>query len=534
MRIALLLFAAGAALLSPLCAADLTFDDIVHASERPHEWLTYWGDYHAGRFRDLKQINSGNVQNLRVEWIFQTEVHGAFETVPLVVNGVMYFTAGDGNAYAIDATTGRSLWHFQYHMPEGARPCCGSQNRGLAMLGHQLFMATADAHLLSIDARTGNLIWNTEIVPARGIYGATLAPMIVKDKVVVGVAGGENGNRGFIDAYFAQDGKRAWRFWTVPGKGEPGSETWGGDSWQHGGGATWLTGTYDPELNLIYWGVGNPGPDLNGDVRPGDNLYTDSLVALDGDSGKLKWHYQFTPHDVYDWDAAEAPVLLDLPWNGKVRKLVLQANRNAFFYVLDRRTGEFLSAKAFAPQTWAKGFDAKGRPQKNANVEPSEAGTRVCPQSAGAANWMAPSYSPLTKLFYFNVREGCDVFFTSPPVFQEGKGFWGSIFRADTKERQWGRVTALDPLTGETKWTFRLYQPPWAGTLATAGNLLFAGDEDGYLMAFQADTGKLLWKINTGNRLATSPITYELNGKQYVTMPSGAALLTFALPEEQP
>jgi alcohol dehydrogenase (cytochrome c) len=255
---------------------------------------------------------------------------------------------------------------------------------------------------------------------------------------------------------------------------------------------------------------------------------------LDGDTGKLKWHYQFTPHDVYDWDAAETPMLLDLPWQGKVRKLVLQANRNAFFYVLDRVTGEFLSAKAFAPQTWAKGFDANGRPEKNPNVEPSAEGTRVCPQSAGAANWMAPSYSPLTKLFYFNVREGCDVYFTSPPVFQEGKGYWGSIFRAETNERQWGRVTALDPLTGETKWTFKLFQPPWAGTLATAGNLLFAGDEDGYLMAFQADTGKILWKMNTGTRLASSPITYELNGRQYVTMPAGAALLTFALPEQQP
>ena len=519
-------------LLFPSAASDVTFDRLVHASDYPKEWLSYWGDYSATRFRTLNQINDRNVQKLRVEWIYQTSVQGAFETVPLVVDGVMYFTSGGANAYAIDAASGRELWHYQYRVPEKARPCCGSQNRGLALLGNKLFMATPDARIVAIDRRNGQLLWNSEIIPAQSIYGASLAPLIVKNKVLVGISGGELGNRGFIDAYYASDGKRAWRFWTVPGKGEPGNETWGGDSWRHGAGATWMTGTYDPSLNLVYWGVGNPGPDLNGDVRPGDNLYTDSLVALDGDTGKLKWHYQFTPHDVYDWDASETPMLLDLPWNGITRKLVVQANRNAFFYVLDRATGEFLMAKPFAPQTWAKGFDAKGRPIKNANVEPSEGGTRVCPQSAGATNWMAPSYSPLTKLFYFNVREGCDVFFSSPPVYQQGKGYWGSIFRGETNERQWGRVTALNPLTGETKWIFKLYQSPWAGTLATSGNLVFAGEEDGYLMAFHAATGQLLWKINTGSRLATSPITYELNGRQYITMPSGSALLTFALPEE--
>jgi len=350
--------------------------------------------------------------------------------------------------------------------------------------------------------------------------------------VVVGVSGGEKGNRGLIDAYDAATGKRAWRFWSIPAKGEPGNETWGGDSWKQGGGPTWMTGTYDAELNTVYWGVGNPGPDLYGDVRPGDNLYSDSVVALDGETGTLKWHFQFTPHDVYDWDATETPMLLDLPWNGKPRKLLVQANRNAFFYVLDRVTGEFLMAKPFATQTWAKKIDNKGRPVKNPGVEPSAEGTRVCPQSAGATNWMAPSYSPVTGLFYFNVRQGCDVYYSSPPVYEEGKGYWGSIFRGETGERQWGRVAAIDPLTAETKWTYKLYQAPWAGTLATSGNLLFAGDEDGYLMAFNARTGELLWKINTGNRLAASPITFEIDGKQYVAMPSGSALLAFTLPDE--
>ncbi|HXE04578.1 MAG TPA: PQQ-dependent dehydrogenase, methanol/ethanol family [Bryobacteraceae bacterium] len=517
---------------SAICAADLPFDKIVNAASHPQEWLTYWGDYHATRYRDLNQIDDANVDRLRLQWIFQTGVPGAFETVPLVLDGIMYFTANNSSAYAIDARSGRELWRFQYTIPKDARPCCGTLNRGLAMIGSRLFMATPDAHLVAIDSRNGRLLWDSEIIPANGIYGASMAPLAFKDKVVVGVAGGEKGNRGLIDAYDAATGKRAWRFWTIPAKGEPGNETWGGDSWKHGGAPTWMTGTYDPELNTVYWGVGNPGPDLYGDVRPGDNLYSDSVVALDGDTGKLKWHFQFTPHDVYDWDAAETPMLLDLPWNGKPRKLLVQANRNAFFYVLDRVTGEFLMAKPFARQTWAKDIDSKGRPVKNPGVEPSAEGTRVCPQSAGAANWMAPSYSPATGLFYFNVREGCDVYYSSPPVYEEGKGFWGSIFRGETGERQWGRVTALDPLTAKTKWTYKLYQAPWAGTLATSGNLLFAGDEDGYLMAFNAKTGELLWKINTGNRLATSPITFELDGKQYIAMPSGSVLLAFALPDE--
>jgi alcohol dehydrogenase (cytochrome c) len=515
-----------------ICAADLPFDKIVHAASDPQEWLTYWGDYHATRYRDLNQIDDANVDQLRLQWIFQTGVPGAFETVPLVLDGVMYFTANNSSAYAIDARSGRELWRFQYTIPKDARPCCGTLNRGLAMIGRRLFMATPDAHLVAIDSRNGRLLWDSEIIRANGIYGASMAPLAFKDKVVVGVAGGEKGNRGLIDAYDAATGKRAWRFWTVPGKGEPGNETWGGDSWKRGGAPTWMTGTYDAELNTVYWGVGNPGPDLYGDVRPGDNLYSDSVVALDGDTGKLKWHFQFTPHDVYDWDAAETPMLLDLPWNGKPRKLLVQANRNAFFYVLDRVTGEFLMAKPFARQTWAKEIDSKGRPVKNPGVEPSAEGTRVCPQSAGATNWMAPSYSPATGLFYFNVREGCDVYYSSPPVYEEGKGFWGSIFRGETGERQWGRVTALDPLTAETKWTYKLYQAPWAGTLATSGNLLFAGDEDGYLMAFNAKTGALLWKVNTGNRLATSPITFEIDGKQYIAMPSGSVLLAFALPDE--
>jgi alcohol dehydrogenase (cytochrome c) len=512
-------------------ATDITFDRLVHAEQDPAQWLTYWGDYHANRFRDLKQINDGNVGELRLEWLFQTGASGAFETVPLVVDGVMYFTTPDTSINAADARSGRLLWHYQYRIPKDAKYCCGTINRGLAILGRRLFMLTPDTRLLAIDIRNGSLLWNVEVASSEGgAYGGTEAPLVVKDKVVLGTAAGDYGIRGFVDAYEAETGKRVWRFWTIPAPGEPGNETWGGDSWKHGGAATWMTGTYDPELNTVYWGIGNPAPNLYGAKRPGDNLYSDSVVALDADTGRLKWYFQFTPHDTHDYDATETPMLVDLLWHGRTRKLLLQANRNGFFYVLDRETGEFLLAKAFAKQTWAKDIDSKGRPIMIPNLEPTSEGTVVCPQCAGATNWMAPSYNPLTRLFYVNVREGCDIFFAEPPVYKEGTSYWATSFRAEAQEQQGGRVTAIDPLTGETRWKFPLYSAPWAGTLTTSGNLVFAGDEDGYLMALQADTGKLLWRVNTGSRLVTSPITYELDGKQYLTMPSGGVVLTFALP----
>jgi alcohol dehydrogenase (cytochrome c) len=298
-----------------------------------------------------------------------------------------------------------------------------------------------------------------------------------------------------------------------------------------GGGSTWMTGTYDPQLNTLYWGVGNPGPDLHGESRKGDNLYTCSLVALDPDNGTLKWHFQFNPHDTHDWDAAETPMLLDLNWKGRNRKLVVQANRNAFFYVLDRETGEFLMGKPFARQNWATELNAKGRPILMSHQEPSPEGSRVCPGLAGGTNWMAPSFNPDTKLFYFAVREQCDVYYTNPPVYIQGRPYWGSVSRGVTEEPEWGLLKALDPLTGETKWDFRYVHAPWGGTLSTAGGLIFAGDLDGYLMAFDAKIGNNLWRINTGSPIVNSPMTYMVKGRQYVTMPSGSALLTFALPE---
>ncbi len=518
------------ALAFALSAQDVTYDRLVHALSEQQNWLTYWGDYSAIRHRNLNQINTSNVKNLRVDWIYQTGQSGSFEAVPLVVDGVMYVTAANGYAYALDARSGRQLWLYKHAFPPGRK--ANGVNRGFAILGDRLFMVTFDGNIVALDARTGRLLWQTEMAPfTNGQYTATLAPIVIKDKVIAGISGAEFGIRGFIDAYDAATGKRVWRFWTVPAKGEPGGETWAGDSWTRGGGSTWMTGTYDPQLNTLYWGVGNPGPDLDGEPRKGDNLYTCALVALDPDTGKLKWHFQFTPHDMHDWDAAETPMLLDLNWKGRARKLVVQANRNAFFYVLDRETGEFLMGKPFARENWATELDGKGRPILMKNQEPSPEGTRLCPGLAGAANWMAPSYNPQTKLFYFAVREQCDVYYTNPPVYIQGRPYWGSVSRGVTDEPEWGLLKALDPLTGETKWDYRYFHAPWAGTLSTSGGLIFAGDQDGYLMAFDAQTGKNLWRMNTGSPIANSPMTYMVNGRQYITMPSGSAVLTFALPE---
>lgn len=518
-------------LLATAAFGQVSYERLVNARNEQQNWLTYWGDYSATRYRDLKQIDTANVKNLRVEWIFQHGQQGVFQTVPLVVDGVMYFTAQGGLAFALDARSGRQFWQYKYPLDEDIKLCCGTANRGMAMLGNRLFMTTPNAHVISLDARTGKLLWETEMAPYQKGYGATMAPLAVKDKVIAGVSGGEFGIRGFVDAYDAETGKRAWRFYTIPLKDEPGGDTWLADSGQRGGGPTWMTGTFDPDLNTLYWTVGNPGPDLYGKERLGDNLYTDSVLALNPDTGKLKWHYQFTPHDTRDWDANEAPMLVDLNWQGKPRKLLLQGNRNAFFYVLDRATGEFLRGSPFARQNWAKEIDAKGRPVTLPNIEPTPEGIHLCPGLAGATNWMAPSYNPGTGWFYLPVREQCDVYFSSPPVFQEGKPYWGSVSRGSTNEKEWGLLKALDPLTGETKWDFRYYKAPWAGTLSTSGGLVFAGDEDGYLLAFDARTGKNLWRFNTGTKLISAPITWMLEGRQYLTMPSGSALLTFALPE---
>ena len=513
--------------------AQVSSERLLQARQEPQNWLTYSGDYSGWRYSSLKQINTANVQQLAAQWVFQTEAKGKFETTPLVFDGVMYVTVQDNLAYALDSRTGRTIWQYRRSLPEGILVCCGRVNRGFAVLGDNLFMATLDAHLVALDRKTGNVLWDVEAADYRKGYAFTLAPLVVKDKVIVGVAGGEFGIRGFIDAYDAETGKRAWRFYTIPGPGEPGHETWEGDSWKTGGSPAWMTGTYDPALNLIYWGTGNPGPDLYGEDREGDNLYSNSVVALDADTGKLKWHFQFTPHDVHDWDATEVPMLLDLEFEGRPRKLLVQANRNGFFYVLDRTNGEFLLARPFARITWAKEIGPDGRPVVLPGTDPTPEGNYVCPGLSGGTNWMSPSYNPQTGLFYVAAREQCNLFFSSPQPYREGVLYWGSTYQPVSDEKEWGALRALDPRTGKIKWEFKYYSAPRAGTLSTAGGLVFAGDMEGYLIAVDAQAGKELWHFQTGSPLFASPMTYSLDGMQYVTIPSGSALFTFALASEE-
>jgi alcohol dehydrogenase (cytochrome c) len=509
----------------------LSFERIVNSRKEPHNWLTYFGDYEGRHYSLLRQINTNNVAQLQTAWVFQPQGNGMLQASPLVVDGVMYTTAASNYAYALDAATGRMLWEYKYQPKNPRFDVKGAANRGFAMLGGRLFMTTGDAHVVALDASTGRLLWEAKLADVSKGYFSSMAPLAIKDKVIVGMAGGEFGVRGFLDAYDAATGKQIWRFWTIPGPGEFGNDTWAGESWKYGAGATWMTGTYDASLDTLYWGIGNPGPDLNGDVRKGDNLFTCSVVALDPQTGKRRWHFQFTPHDVYDWDANETPMLVDRMWKGKMRKLMLHANRNAFFYVLDRETGEFLFGAPFARQTWASGLDKNGRPILIPGKEPSEEGTLVYPNLAGATNWQSPSYDPETGYFIFTYKEAGNIYVKENQKYEEGKAYWGGRFFAPGDE-EWGGVKAIDPETGQTKWDYRFYSGGLGnGVLATAGGVTFATSADGNFLAFNSRTGKLLWRTQTGADIHASPISYAVNGRQYVACSVGGVLMSFALPE---
>ena len=535
---------AGLALLLPgvLCA-QVTSERLLRAPEEPQNWLTYSGSYMSQRYSPLKQIDSANVKNLELKWVFQAQSLQKFETTPLVIDGIMYLTQSPNDVVALDAKTGRVFWVYHYATSPDSRPCCGIVNRGVAILGDTLFMATVDAHLVALDARNGHAIWNNKLADAASGYAMTMAPLVVKDKVIVGVAGGEYGIRGFIAAFQAHSGKEVWRFNTIPGPGEPGHETWHGDDWKHGSAAVWLTGSYDPDLNLTYWGTGNPGPDWNPGQRPGDNLYSDCVLALDPDTGKLKWYFQFTPNDPYDYDSVQIPVLADMDWNGSARKLMLWGNRNGFFYALDRATGKFLTGAPFVKVNWASGLDAKGRPIPT----PQPPGKPTFPGIQGGTNWYSPSYSPRTGLFYLSTWESYATVFTGVDVdYKEGLRYTGGanaspIVGADnpagarpgpvntyTEALGRGAVIALDPHTGKRKWTFDMHDVNCSGILTTASDLLFAGGREGYFQALDARTGALLWKVNLGGEIIAGPISYQVDGKQYVATASGNGLFVFA------
>lgn len=518
-------------------AVAVTADALLSADKRPEQWLTYAGNYAGHRHSTLDQISRSNVQRMGVAWVAQMmPSRRPLAATPIVAGGLMFVSEAPDGVAALDAKTGRLVWRFTRPM-DGAKLslCCGAFNRGVAVLGNRVFVATLDSFLVAIDAATGRKVWESKVAEARDGYSMTGAPLVIGDSVVVGVAGAEFGIRGFIASFSAQDGKLNWRFDCVPEPGTPGAETWSGNSGKTGGASTWNTGAYDEALDLIYWTTGNPWPLFSPDTRTGDNLYSDSIVALDRKTGKLRWHYQFTPGDTHDWDSTQQPILTEIAWKGQKVPVVLQANRNAFYYALDRRTGEFLFAKPFVKQTWASGFDAKGRPTRRPEAEPSTKGTMVWPWMHGGTNWWAPSFDPKRKLHFVPSVDAATLYFKGDAVFKKGEMVLGGATRLATNQPAVMAIKAIDPETGEVRWQTRLDENNFqqysriAGLLSTDGDLVFGGFED-RLVALDADNGKELWHFQPGGLVNAPPITYAIDGVQYVAYVAGNAVLSFALP----
>ena len=515
-------------------AADVPFERLV-AAGTDGNWLTYSGTYRSERFLPLDEVNRGNVADLKVLWAYQmqpTDVPGAGlqETTPLVVDGIMYLTESPSSVTALDARTGRRLWHWAPVLPPDVLHIGFPKvNRGVAVLDDTVYVGTLDARLVALDAGTGALRWETLVGDNAVGFSLTLAPLAIDGKIIVGVSGAEAGVRAFVDAYDAKTGDRIWRRYTVPAPGEPGSETWGGESWRTGGGSTWLTGSYDPALDLVYWMTGNPAPDWNGDLRPGDNLYTCAILALDPDSGAIRWHFQYTPHDVHDWDANQIPVLIDADYEGRARRLVAVANRNAFYYLLDRETGEFLLGTPYSKQTWAAGLDASGRPIVLPDSAPSEDGNLVWPSLQGATNWFSPSYNPMKRRFFIPNRRMGAIYYKADAEYEAGAPFLGGGEQALSGDEASGAVLALDALTGDQLWEFSLQTPPWSGLMATAGDLVFGSSNEGNFFALDEDTGVPLWNFNTGAHIRTNPMGFAVDGRQRVAITGGATLFVFGL-----
>jgi alcohol dehydrogenase (cytochrome c) len=495
-------------------------------------WTSYNGDYTGRRYSSLQQINTGNVSQLRAAWIFHPGNSQNLEVTPVVVRGVMFITSSN-NVFALDARTGRALWHYARPISSGLLDdAAAHKSRGVAVWHDLVYSETDDAHLLCLDARSGGLRWDVQYADKTKHYGATSAPLVVKDSIIVGTSGGDSGVRGFLAAYDATTGKLKWRFWTIPGPGEFGSASWPGDSYLHGGATTWLPGTYDPQLNTLYWTTSNAAPDFVGDSRPGDDLYTSCVLALDPDSGKLKWYFQFTPHDLYDYDATETPVLVDTEENGTTRHLLVQADRNGFFYVLDRTNGKFLRAKPFVEKlNWAKVIDASGRPILTGRI-PNAQGTYICPGITGATNWFSPSYNPETKLFYVMALEACDEYFAAPRRFTRGETFYNTGTKSPANEHWQKILLALSVSDGTPVWRYPQFGNgnSWGGTLTTAGGLVFFGDDAESFEAVDAKTGSPLWHFNTGQKFIASPMTYAVDGSQYVAIAAQSDIFVFALP----
>ena len=508
----------------------VTWDRIVHPESG--EWPTYHGTLGGNRHTTLTQITPENVAGLAPRWEFPVPGSRNLEVTPVVVGGVMYVTTVN-SVFALDAGTGRQIWQYNRARSRGLiGDAAGGINRGVAVRGDRVFVVTDNAHLLALHRLTGGLLWDVEMADSRQHYGATSAPLVVDDLVISGTSGGDEGIRGFVSAYRVSDGRRAWRFWTIPAPGDPAAATWKGRAMEHGCGSTWLTGTYDPETGLLFWPTGNPCPDFNGDERQGDNLYTDSVLALDPKTGALKWHYQFTPHDLHDWDAAETPMVVDAAYRGRPRRLLLQGNRNGFFYVLDRETGAFLSAVPFVRLlTWAKGIGPDGRPIWAEGWQPTAAGTKVCPSMDGATNWMSTAYNSSTGLFYLMALEKCNIYSKSPEWWKPGRSFYGGSAR-EAEEIPRKYLRALNLQTGKIAWEYAQTGPgeAWAGLLSTASGLLFFGDDNGAFAAVNAADGKALWHCQLNARWKASPMTYLARGRQYVAIAAGDRVVAFGLP----
>jgi alcohol dehydrogenase (cytochrome c) len=498
------------------------------------DWPSYDGELRGNRYSRLDQINASTVGRLAPKWVFTLPNTSPLEVTPVVSAGVMYVTSIN-ECYALDAGSGRQIWHYRRPKTEGLTGnATAGINRGVALGADRVFMVTDDAHLIALSKGSGELLWETEMADWHVNYNATSAPLAVNNLVISGTAGGEQGVRGFLAAYNQSTGKEVWRFWTDPGRVEKGSETWRGKAIDHRGAVAWFTGTFDPESNTLFWQTGNPGEDYNGDERGGDNLYSDCILALDVNTGKLKWHYQTTPHDLWDWDATETPVVVDAPWHGQTRKLLIQANRNGFFYIFDRTDGKLLLAKPFVKKlTWAKGIGPDGRPIAVANMEPSEKGTNVCPSQDGATNWFSPSFNPATGLFYVQTLEKCSVYYKRPEEWVAGRSFLGGAMRSPRDEKPEKILRALDIQTGEERWSMPEvgYGFSWGGTLTTAGGIVIFGEDSGALVAADAKTGKPLWHFQTGALWKASPMTYSFDGRQFVAIAAGSDILAFSLVE---
>jgi alcohol dehydrogenase (cytochrome c) len=520
----------------------VTWERLRDSGKEPQNYMHYWGDLAGQHYSALNQINTQNVKGLQAKWAVQMPGDGVVQAIPLVVDGVMYTTGPAGGSLevrALDAKTGRTIWRYDRKQKKTNAYEINRSNRGVSILGNRLFLGTLDAALVALDARTGTPLWEVQLADTMQGYSLTSPPLVVKDKIITGISGGEFGIPGFIEAYEPATGKKLWRWNTIPGPGEKGNETWAGDSWKYGAGATWLTGSYDATLDTLYWTTGNPGPDINGDVRLGDNLYTASVVALDPNTGKLKWHYQFTPNDTHDWDATEDVVLVDRMWHGQQRKLLMQANRNGIFYVLDRTNGKFLAGTPFVRASWVSGFDENGKPKTTENWRATPAGSVVYPALGGGSNFQAPSYSPLTGWMYFAYFDGPGNYASGPQQFEVGRQYQGrgtgGGFGAPAATNQAPPsqgIQAFDPETGKTVWKFELSQHSLShGVMATAGGLVFAASPEGNFFALDAKTGKSLWRFGAGGTIPSSPMSYSVDGKQFVAISSANVLYSFALPE---